>query len=792
MVPIAHVPTFRKTPGQLIISTRVCSNFGEEIFPRILVDTGAQPNLVKEGLFAHNSFFKATKPLQLVGANKKPIFGGRRMIKLHFTFRNPQTRKAMRFSGLFYEAEIILSNGWMAENKLLPVPEFKKLAVRDDCKIQILEPLPPPPEVNEIDTRPHPLKSPTSEATTLQFPPPPEDDEFLLDYFSEWTKVRKHQLLFSIPENEDGTQTSPLSTAELRVVAEVLKSHGENFPVCSLVSPEEPSEHPLATKLKEKLYEDYKDTVFRPEIYSNPQPRGPSGMATITLKPNAIPIYKRAIPCHGDKMLALRKILDKWKEQKKIEPPLPSGWGSPMFLVPKPNKPEDPWRAVIDDRAPNSAAERDSYTIPLIGDILVRQGQKVMWSVLDLKDAFSQIPLAPESRPIFKITTPIGDFQPTVMPQGYTNAPSIFQREMDFCLEPVQNLANAYFDDIIAGTDGDKNEPEEEILKRQDSDLRKVLDVLKEGRWVLDFHKCTFFSKRVEFCGFVLEGGTRRISPGRLRPIENWPVPRDVTSLRAYLGFTNHYQEFVPNYAELTSALHEKLKLPRALGKKGSKHKIDFSEKDLENFEKLRQALLDGFRLKIPDPSKPFIIRTDACDKAIGGVLEQLAEGQEFPPPGKEDEVKTIPVAFFSRKLSSGQAKTWPVREKEAYAIVAILKKFGSLIGHQPVLILTDHKSLENWTTEILDIPGGPTSRRARWHILLSHFKLEVRYIKGQKNEVADSLSRWAYPACLTQDCFLNGTTEDEKEVAKRKRRTMHWNPPSTPPFNGFVTLPNP
>jgi hypothetical protein len=71
---------------------------------------------------------------------------------------------------------------------------------------------------------------------------------------------------------------------------------------------------------------------------------------------------------------------------------------------------------------------------------------------------------------------------------------------------------------------------------------------------------------------------------------------------------------------------------------------------------------------------------------------------------------------------------------------------------------------LENWTTEVLEMPGGPTGRRARWHLLLSKFKLEIRYVKGEKN-LADGLSRWAYPAGCGEDQFFNGTHDDEEKM---------------------------
>ena len=86
-------------------------------------------------------------------------------------------------------------------------------------------------------------------------------------------------------------------------------------------------------------------------------------------------------------------------------------------------------------------------------------------------------------------------------------------------------------------------------------------------------------------------------------------------------------------------------------------------------------------------------------------------------------------------------------REKETYAVVAALEKWEYFIGFQPVLVLTDHKSLEWWTTEVIDPPSGPMGRRFRWHEFFSRFNLHIVHVKGSDNVVADALSRYAYPA---------------------------------------------
>ena len=80
--------------------------------------------------------------------------------------------------------------------------------------------------------------------------------------------------------------------------------------------------------------------------------------------------------------------------------------------------------------------------------------------------------------------------------------------------------------------------------------------------------------------------------------------------------------------------------------------------------------------------------------------------------------------------------------------------------------MLTDHKSLENWTTEQLDTPSRPVGRRARWHEFLSRFFLSVEYIKGEGNLAADALSRWAYPASQGfRDISIHGNAEGGDEM---------------------------
>ena len=75
------------------------------------------------------------------------------------------------------------------------------------------------------------------------------------------------------------------------------------------------------------------------------------------------------------------------------------------------------------------------------------------------------------------------------------------------------------------------------------------------------------------------------------------------------------------------------------MARKGSCIALKWSEEEKKAFEALKAVLTGSLELFHINPDKPFVLRADASDRAIGAVLEQ------------ELDTKWVPVAFFSRKV---------------------------------------------------------------------------------------------------------------------------------------------
>jgi hypothetical protein len=230
----------------------------------------------------------------------------------------------------------------------------------------------------------------------------------------------------------------------------------------------------------------------------------------------------------GERGEALKKIIEDFVQIGWLEPSY-SDWGSAAFVVPK--KEEGQWRLVVDYRGLNQCTVHDAYQLPLIEYFLQKHSGGIVFSVLDMKKVYHQMPLAKESRKLTAMNTPYGLWQWKVMPMGAKNGNAAFQRMMEWVLEEF-DFADPFVYDVIISTNGDTWE---EAVKKHAEDLHKVLKKFEKEKLVCDMSKAQLFVNKVEFCGHVIGQGRRQPAGKKLSCLEKWKLRATLTELRSFL-----------------------------------------------------------------------------------------------------------------------------------------------------------------------------------------------------------------------------------------------------------------
>jgi len=312
------------------------------------------------------------------------------------------------------------------------------------------------------------------------------------------------------------------------------------------------------------------------------------------------------------KLEIARKMIDDMLEQGLIRESH-SPFAAPIVLVPKKN---GEMRMCVDYRALNEHTLPDAFPIPNIQDALAAVSGKI-FSSLDLKTGFHQIPVHPADVAKTAFATPFGLFEWLRMPFGLKNAPATMQRFLTFVLKDIANVI-VYMDDILVWAE---NETE------HNHTLSVVLDRLRKHGLRLNREKCVFAQPRVTFLGFELSGAGYQPITSRVQAIAEAPVPKSKKEVQRFIGMMNFYRQHIPSFATTLSPLYEAVK------------SFQWSEAQQTAFVKAKESLIAHTTLSPPNHAAPFHIFTDASGVAVGATVLQNQR----------------PILFFSSKLKGAQ-----------------------------------------------------------------------------------------------------------------------------------------
>ena len=428
----------------------------------------------------------------------------------------------------------------------------------------------------------------------------------------------------------------------------------------------------------------------------------------IELQPGKEHGYGPLYSMSRDELKVLKKYLDD-NLRKGFIRPSSSPYSSPVIFA---RKPSGGLRLCVDYRGLNAITVKNRYPLPLIQETLQAVSKAKYFTKLDVVAAFNKLRMTEGQEKLTAFRTSFGLYEYLVMPFGLCNAPSSFQRYINDVLhEYLLDFVSAYIDDILIFS---------ETRQEHEKHVRKVLQKLREAGLQIDIEKCAFFQRSIKYLGLIISTDGIQMDPEKLAAIADWPAPRSVRDVQAFLGFANFYRRFIHRFAAIAAPLTNLTKkdVPFA-----------WSPPCQSAFTDLKQRFLSGPVLQRFDFDRRCRVETDASDFVCGGVLLQ-------PDPNADE--RWLPVAFFSSKMTPAECN-YEIYDKELLAIIRALETWRpELEGTEtPVDIVSDHRNLEYFMSS-----KRLSRRQARWAEFLSRFNFKIVYRPGVDNGCADALTR--------------------------------------------------
>ena len=387
--------------------------------------------------------------------------------------------------------------------------------------------------------------------------------------------------------------------------------------------------------------------------------------------------------------------------------PSNSLWAAPVVMC---KKKDNTYRFAVDYRDLNAVTEPINFPLPRLEDVIdsVGENNSKIFTVLDLKAGFHQIPLDEETKHKTTFVTHSGCYAFKRLPYGLRNAPIAFQCVMAQVLQGINfKYALVYVDDILIHS----STFDEHLIH-----LQSVFDRLNDANLKLQPKKCQFAAKRVEYLGHYFSKNGIEVNPSKIAAVKNYPVPKTRKQLKAFLGLTNYYRRFVKDYAKIAAPLNSLLK-------KDVEYK--WSKECDTSFGLLKEKLISSPILAFADTQKPFFLSVDASGTAIGFILGQ-----------KDSEGREVVISYGGRALRGTETK-WNICERECLALVEAVKQFHPYISHNHFTVYSDNIALK-WLQKIKDQNG----RLGRWSLKLQGYNFTVTHKPGIRNQNADALSR--------------------------------------------------
>ena len=379
----------------------------------------------------------------------------------------------------------------------------------------------------------------------------------------------------------------------------------------------------------------------------------------------------------------------------------------------------------------NAATVFEPHPMPTLDTVRRTIKTASIFTIFDLRSAFTSIPLDRASQPLTSFVAPDGSrYQFTCTQWGLVNAATQFQRHIETVLAGLKGVF-VYIDDILLFTDS-----VDEMLKL----IQQVLERIQTAGLLINTEKSHMCLTSVPYLGNVLEAGHIRPDPARLTSLLSFTFPPTSMDLKSFLGAAGFVSAFIEDYGAIKGMLHPLL---------SSKNPYIPTKLQLEAFEELKRSIAKAARLHQYDPTQGLILQTDASTIGLGAVLFQL-----------DEEGRRKILYYLSRSLHGAECK-YSSQKLELLAVKWALKVLRSwTIGCADLTVITDHESLQTCMTAVQNNPVIQ-----RWAALISEYRPKFVWREGKTNYMADFLSR--HPLMLGDKDLPDGDAQEHSRRIK-------------------------
>ena len=354
--------------------------------------------------------------------------------------------------------------------------------------------------------------------------------------------------------------------------------------------------------------------------------------------------------------------------------------------------------------------------------------------------------------------TPFGLHRLVKLPMGWTNSVPIFHDDVTYIMrDEIPHITIPYIDDVPLKGPASRYEtadggyetiPENPGIRcffwEHLNNCNRIVQRLKYAGGTFSGKKTFLCNPEAIVVGHKCTYEGREPGEKATQVIREWPIPKNLTELRSFLGTAGQLRMFVWDYARISTPLN----------KLTGNHAWEWGEKQTKAFEQIKENIVNAPPLKAVNYNheKGITLGVDTSYIAVGYFLAQEDE---------KDPKKKNYLHFGSITLSETEA-AYSQPKRELYGLKLALEDAEHILyGCRNLKVLTDASYIKG----MLNNPSrGPNATINRWIEEIRKFQFELVHIKGSCHKLADGLSRRPATECSIKP-RATAKVEDDEEV---------------------------